>query len=107
MKNISQMMKQAQEMQKRMEDMQKSLETAQICGESGGGLVKIILNGKGIMEKISIDESLSQENEFSIIEDLIIAAHNDAKIKLEEYTSEQMKKITGGVNIPSGLKPFI
>ncbi len=107
MKNISQMMKQAQEMQKRMEEMQKSLETAQISGESGGGLVKIILNGKGIMEKISIDESLSQENEFSIIEDLIIAAHNDAKTKLEEYTSEQMKKITGGVNIPSGLKPFI
>ncbi|PPR79957.1 MAG: Nucleoid-associated protein YbaB [Alphaproteobacteria bacterium MarineAlpha2_Bin1] len=107
MKNISQMMKQAQEMQKKMEEMQKSLENAEISGESGGGLVQVILNGKGNMVKLSIDESLSSESEFAIVEDLIIAAHNDAKVKLEEYTSEQMKKITGGVNIPSGLKPFI
>ena len=104
MKNISQMMKQAQEMQKRMEDMQQSLERAEIIGESGGGLVKITLNGKGLMLKISIDESLYKENEISIIEDLIIAGYNDAKNKLEEYSNEEMKKITGGVNIPSGLK---
>ncbi len=107
MKNISEMMKQAQEMQKRMADMQKSLESAEISGESGGGLIKVILNGKGNMVNISIDKSLSNYSEFSIVEDLIIAAHNDAKVKLEEYTSEEMKKITGGVNIPSGLKPFI
>ncbi|MAR79536.1 MAG: YbaB/EbfC family nucleoid-associated protein [Rhodospirillaceae bacterium] len=106
MKNISQMMKQAQEMQKRMEDMQQSLERAEIIGESGGGLVKITLNGKGLMLKISIEESLYKENEVSIIEDLIIAGYNDAKNKLEEYSNEEMKKITGGVNIPSGLKSF-
>ncbi len=106
MKNFSQMMKQAQDMQKRMEDMQNSLERSEIAGESGGGLIKVTLNGKGLMLKISIDESLHKDNEISIIEDLIIAAYNDAKSKLEEHTNEEMKKITGGVNMPSGLKSF-
>ena len=66
MKNISEMMKQAQEMQKRMADMQKSLESAEISGESGGGLIKVILNGKGNMVNISIDKSLSNESEFEV-----------------------------------------
>tara|TARA_Y100000746_G_C15090226_1_gene279861 strand:+ start:122 stop:445 length:324 start_codon:yes stop_codon:yes gene_type:complete len=107
MKNISQMMKQAQEMQKRIEDMQASLEKAEIIGESGGGMVRITLNGKGSMVKISIDNSLPLESDITIVEDLIVAAHNDAKSKIEKYTSEEMKKVTGGLNIPSGLQPFI
>ena len=107
MKNISQMMKQAQEMQKRIEEMQKSLENVEIMGESGGGLVKVTLNGKGSMLKIYVDQSLYAENDHSIIEDLLIAAHNDAKNKIEKYTAEEMKKVTGGINIPSGLQPFI
>mgnify|MGYP001298030545 CR=1 FL=1 len=106
MKNISQMMKQAQEMQKRMEDMQQSLERAEIIGESGGGLVKITLNGKGLMLKISIEESLYKENEVSIIEDLIIAAHNNAKSQLKSKTSEEISKATGEFGIPGFKWPI-
>ena len=91
MKNISQMMKQAQEMQKRIEEMQKTLESIEIVGEAGGGLVKVTLNGKGSMIRIAIDDDLLSEDDSSILEDLIVAAHSDAKNKIEQHTSEEMK----------------
>ena len=107
MKNLTQMMKQAQQMQGRIEEIQSELSKVEISGESGGGLVKIILTGKGIMVRSEIDKSLLEEKDKSVLEDLIVAAHNDAKSKVEEYSAEEMKKVTGGIDLPPGMKlPF-
>ena len=107
MKNISQMMKQAQQMQSKIEEMQNQLSSIEVTGESGGGVVNVVLNGKGNMIKLSIDKSLIDQNEATILEDLIVAAHNDAKRKVELRTEEEMKKVTGGLNLPSGMSfPF-
>ena len=107
MKNLGQMMKQAQQMQGRIEEMQNELSKVEIFGESGGGLVKVILNGKGLMVGTKIDKSVVNDQDISVLEDLIVAAHNDAKRKVEEYTAEEMKKITGGISLPPGMQlPF-
>tara|TARA_B100000686_G_C16284723_1_gene710623 strand:- start:262 stop:585 length:324 start_codon:yes stop_codon:yes gene_type:complete len=102
MKNISQMMKQAQQMQSKIEEMQSQLSNIEVTGESGGGVVSIVLNGKGNVIKLSLDKSLINQDEVTILEDLIVAAHNDAKRKVEQRSEEEMKKITGGLNLPSG-----
>ncbi|MDC0073945.1 YbaB/EbfC family nucleoid-associated protein [Alphaproteobacteria bacterium] len=107
MKNLGQMMKQAQQMQGRIEEMQNELSKVEISGESGGGLVKVILNGKGLMVGSKIDKSVVNDQDILVLEDLIVAAHNDAKRKVEEYAAEEMKKITGGINLPPGMQlPF-
>ena len=107
MKNLGQMMKQAQQMQGRIEEMQNELSKVKISGESGGGLVKVILNGKGLMVGSKIDKSVVNDQDILVLEDLIVAAHNDAKRKVEEYAAEEMKKITGGINLPPGMQlPF-
>ena len=106
MNNIGQLMKQAQQMQQRMEEMQKQLEQAELNGSSGGGLVHVIINGKGVMKKLKIDPSLIDPAEGEVLEDLIVAAFNDAKTKLEGYTAEEMSKVTGGMNIPGLKLPF-
>lgn len=106
MKNIGQLMKQAQAMQERMADMQKKLEQVEISGSSGAGLVQITLNGKGEMRGLKIDPSLVDPQETEVLEDLIVAAFNDAKAKLEAHTAEEMGKITGGMNIPGFKMPF-
>ena len=107
MKNLGQMMKQAQQMQGRIEEMQNELSKVEIFGESGGGLVKVILNGKGLMVGTKIDKSVVNDQDISVLEDLIVAAHNDAKRKVEEYTAEEMKKITGGISLPPCMQlPF-
>ena len=101
------MMKQAQQMQSRMEELQSKLVNVEIIGEAGGGMVRVILNGKGSMLKVSLENSLMSSDEISIIEDLIVAAHNDAKRKVEKYAEEEMKKITGGLSLPAGFQlPF-
>ncbi len=106
MKNIAQMMKQAQQMQARMAEMQEQLATAEVTGRSGGGVVEVTLNGKGEMRRVRIDPSLLT-GDVGIIEDLVVAAHNDAKAKVEEYVAEEMKKVTGGIELPAGIKlPF-
>ena len=79
MKNLGEMMKQVQEMQARMQDMQAKLEQTTVTGQSGGGLVKVTLNGKGALESMAIDPSLLKAEEKEIVEDLIVAAHADAK----------------------------
>ena len=107
MKNLGEMMKQVQAMQSRMADMQAKLEQATVTGQSGGGLVKVTLNGKGAMTGLVIDVSLLKPDEKEIIEDLVVAAHTDAKTKSEAMMAEEMKSVTGGMALPPGLKlPF-
>ena len=107
MKNLGDMMKQVQAMQSRMTDMQAKLEAATVTGQSGGGLVKVTLNGKGAMTALHLDSSLLKEDEKEILEDLIVAAHADAKTKSEALMAEEMKSMTGGLALPPGMKlPF-
>ena len=107
MKNLGDMMKQVQAMQSRMTDMQAKLEAATVTGQSGGGLVKVTLTGKGAMTALQVDPSLLKEDEKEILEDLIVAAHGDAKAKSEAMMAEEMKSVTGGMTLPPGMKlPF-
>lgn len=107
MKNLGDMMKQVQAMQSKMADMQAKLETSTVTGQSGGGLVKVTLTGKGAMSALQVDTSLMKEDEKEILEDLIVAAHADAKAKSEALMAEEMKSVTGGLALPPGMKlPF-
>ena len=106
MKNFAGMMKQAQELQGRMTEMQAEMERARIEGQSGGGLVAVTMNGKGDLAGIRIDPSLLKPEEAEILEDLIAAAHNDAKAKVERLMQEKMQSLTGGLPLPPGMKLF-
>ena len=107
MKNLGQMMRQAQEMQARMSEMQQQLGNIEITGDAVGGMVEVTLNGKGEMRALKIDPSLLQAGEEEVLTDLIIAAHNDAKAKVEARIAQEMSKLTGGLELPPGLKlPF-
>ena len=106
MKNFAGMMKQAQELQGRMVEMQAEMERARVEGQSGGGLVVLTLNGKGEMVGVKIDASLAKPEEVEILEDLIVAAHTDAKAKVERLLQEKMQSLTGGLPLPPGLKLF-
>jgi DNA-binding YbaB/EbfC family protein len=106
MKSFSNMMKQAQELQGRMADLQAEMERAQVEGRSGGGLVVVTMNGKGEMTGIKIDPSLLKPDEAEIMEDLIVAAHTDAKAKVEQLLQEKMQSLTGGLPLPPGMKLF-
>ena len=97
------MLKQAQEMQQGMSDMQVALEAAEIEGSSGGGLVKVVLNGKGDLKAIHIDPMIMVPSEVEVVEDLIVAAHNDARAKVDAHAAEEMKKVTGGLSLPPGM----
>lgn len=104
MKNLGDMMKQVQEMQGKMQEMQARLEEATVTGTSGGGLVCVELNGKSTMKAISIDPSLLVADEKEIIEDLVLAAHNDARTKVEKMMADQMNEVTGGMPLPPGFQ---
>ncbi|MCX8500975.1 MAG: YbaB/EbfC family nucleoid-associated protein [Alphaproteobacteria bacterium] len=107
MKNINQMMKQAQEMQSKMEEMRGRLESSEIEGSSGGGMVKLSLTGKGDLRRITIEPSLLKPEDREMLEDLIVAAHNDARTKVDLFMQEEMARITGGLKLPPGMKlPF-
>jgi nucleoid-associated protein EbfC len=107
MKNLAGMMKQAQQMQSKMEEMQAKLETLEMTGEAGAGLVQVTLNGKSEMRRVKIDPKLIDPAETEMLEDLIIAAHRDAKGKIEAAAAAEMQKMTGGMNLPPGMKlPF-
>ena len=107
MKNLGDMMKQVQAMQSRMAEMQAKLEQSTVTGQSGGGLVKVTLSGKGAMTKLDVDLSLLKPEEKDILEDLILAAHADAKTKSEAMMAEEMQSVTGGLALPPGFKlPF-
>ena len=107
MMNLGTMMKQAQEMQARMAEMQSQLASVEIEGRSGGGLVAATLTGKGELRRLKIDPSLADPDDVEVLEDLIVAAVNDAKTKVEAHVNAEMQKLTGGLNLPPGLDlPF-
>ena len=103
MKNLGNMLKQAQQMQSRMAEMQAKLEAMEVEGASGGGMVKVLLSGKGDLRRVAIDVSLMAADEKEVLEDLLVAAHADAKQKVEATMAEEMQKATAGLNIPGGL----
>lgn len=107
MKNLAGLMKQASQMQAKMEAMQTSLEGMTIEGEAGAGMVTVTLSGKGDMRSIRIDPKLADPAEMEMLQDLIVAACADARKKLDVKAAEEMQKVTGGLNLPPGLKlPF-
>jgi DNA-binding YbaB/EbfC family protein len=106
MRDLMGMMGKMQELQGRMEKMQAELETTEVTGSAGGGLVSITLTAKGALKKISIDPSLLKPAEKEIVEDLISAAHADARAKAERTIEEKMRELTGGLPLPPGLKLF-
>ena len=106
MTDFGNLISQAKLMQEKMKETQDALKKIEVNGESGGGTVKVIMNGDGELKKVSIDQSLFKDTK-EILEDLIIAAHNDAKLKLKKKTSEEISKVTGGIDLPPGFKlPF-
>jgi nucleoid-associated protein EbfC len=104
--NIMQMMKQAQELQAKMQQMQAEIETLEVVGRSAGGGVVVTLNGKGDLRGLKLDPGLVKADESEILEDLVIAAHKDAKSKVEVLMAERMKQVAGGLPLPPGLKLF-
>jgi DNA-binding YbaB/EbfC family protein len=107
MKNLAGLMKQASQMQTKMQEMQAKLESMEVEGASGAGMVTLTLNGRGDMKRVKIDPKLADPAEMEMIEDLIVAAHADAKRKIEAMASEEMQKVTGGMQLPPGMKlPF-
>ncbi len=103
MKNLGQMMKQAQQMQNMMAEMQAKLDATEITGKSGAGMVEVTLTGKGAARSVKIDPSLASADEVEVLEDLICAAINDARAKLDEHVAEEMAKVTGGLKLPPGM----
>jgi nucleoid-associated protein EbfC len=100
------LMKQAAELKSKMEAMQAELERVEVDGTAGGGLVTVRLSGKGEMKSVKIDDSLIRPQEKEIVEDLIVAAHADARRKAEALVQEKMKDVAGGLPLPPGLKLF-
>jgi nucleoid-associated protein EbfC len=106
MKGLGDIMKQAQEMQANMQKMQEELANAEVAGESGAGLVKVIMTGRHDVKEVTIDPSLLTEDK-EILEDLLAAAVNDAVRKVEASTKDKMGDLTGGMQMPPGFKmPF-
>ncbi len=107
MKNLAGLMKQAAQMQKTMETMQERLAAATVEGSSGAGMVVVTLSGKGEMRGIRIDPKLVDPAETEMLSDLIVAAHADARRKMEALAAEEMRSVTGGIELPAGMKlPF-
>lgn len=103
--DIGKLMKQAQEMQSKMQDVQASLEELEVKGTSGGGLVTVTLNGKGALLGLEVDGSLYSEEDKEVMEDLIIAAHSEARAHMDVAVAEKMKEATAGLPIPPGTIP--
>jgi hypothetical protein len=106
MRDVMGMMKQIQGLQKKMADMQAELDALAVDGQAGGGMVKVSMTAKGALKGVSIDASLMREGEGEILEDLIVAAHADARAKAERLMEEKMRSVTGGLPLPPGLKLF-
>lgn len=107
MKNLGNLMKQASQMQAKMAEMQAKMQEIECVGSAGAGMLQVTLNGKFEMKKVKIDKSLVDPNDVEVLEDLLLAAFNDAKGKAEALMAEEMSKMTGGLNLPEGFKlPF-
>ena len=106
MTDFTDLISQAKKMQEKMKATQEALKNIEVEGISGGNTVKVIMNGDGELKKITFDDSLIKESK-EIFQDLIVAAHNDAKSKLKKKTAEEISKVTGGIDLPPGFKlPF-
>jgi DNA-binding YbaB/EbfC family protein len=107
MKNLAGLMKQASQMQSKMQEMQARLEAMEIEGVAGAGMVTVTLTGKSDLKRVRIDPKLADPAEMEMLEDLILAAHADARQKIEAAAAEEMQKVTGGMSLPAGMKlPF-
>jgi hypothetical protein len=107
MKNLSGLMKQASQMQAKMAEMQARLEAATMEGQSGAGMVRVTLSGKGDLRGVVIDPKLADPAEMEMLQDLLVSAHADAKRKLDAMMAEEMSQATGGLQLPPGMKlPF-
>ena len=100
------MMKQAAQLQSKMKEMQDEMERIEVEGSAGGGLVTVKLSAKGELKGVKVDDSLFKPGEKEILEDLLVAAHADARRKAEEVLQDKMKALTGGLSLPLGLKLF-
>ena len=106
MTDFKDLITQAKKMQEKMKETQEALKKIEVEGISGGNTVRVIMNGEGELKKVIFDEVTYKESK-EILEDLIVAAHNDAKTKLKKKTSEEISKVTGGIGLPPGFKiPF-
>ena len=106
MPDFTDLISQAKKMQEKMKETQEALKKIEVEGISGGNAVKVIMNGDGELKKVTIEDVLLKESK-EIIEDLIVAAHIDAKSKLKKKTTEEISKVTGGIELPPGFKlPF-
>ena len=107
MKNLGQMMKQAQEMQDKMSEVQEKLSQLQVTGAAGGGMIEVTMTGKNELRRVKIDPELTGPENLEMLEDLLVAAVNDARAKVEARVTEKMSEITGGLQLPPGFKlPF-
>ncbi len=105
--NIGQMMRQVQDMQTKMAQMQERMNETEVTGQSGGGMVVVTINGNGDLKKIKIDPKLADPAEMEMLEDLIVAAFNDAKAKKDAAVATETEKMMGGLKLPPGMKlPF-
>jgi nucleoid-associated protein EbfC len=100
------MMKQAAQLQSKMQELQEELDAITVDGSAGGGMVTVTLSAKGEMKGVRVDDSLLKPDEKEILEDLIVAAHADARRKAEDVLQDKMKTLTGGLPLPPGLKLF-
>ena len=107
MKNLAGLMKQASQMQSKMAEMQAKLDATEVEGEAGAGMVRVTLSGKSELKRVKLDPKLLDPAEAEMVEDLIVAAHADAKRKVEVIMADEMKNATGGLELPDGMKlPF-
>jgi nucleoid-associated protein EbfC len=107
MKNIGQLMKQAQAMQEKIAEVQAQLDAVEVTGLAGGGMIAVTLSGKGDLKAVKIDKSLLDPEEVEVLEDLIVAAFADARRKVKAHAEQEVQKLTGGLQLPGGLKlPF-
>ena len=100
------MMKQASQLQAKMQEMQAELDRIEVDGTAGGGMVTVTLTAKGELKGVKLDDSLIKPDEKEILEDLLVAAHADARRKAEDVMQDKMKGLTGGLSLPPGLKLF-
>jgi DNA-binding YbaB/EbfC family protein len=107
MKNLGNILKQAQNLQARMADLQDELRGMEIEGQAGGGMVRAVLNGKGEMRGLRLDPAIVDRDDIGVLEDLIVAAVNDARLKADAVSQERMAALTAGLPLPPGMKlPF-
>ena len=107
MKNLAGLMKQASQMQQKMQEMQARLESEEVEGSSGAGMVSVRMSGKGELRGVTIDPKLADPSEIEILQDLLVAAHAEARRKMEALAADEMQKMTGGMTLPPGMKlPF-